>query len=118
MKILSLTDFMKCVPGTIYQQIDGDYVEPNFWVKLSNCGEADFATFDISAYIKEFEDRNFTHIALAFENGCGRWGLFDDNYKFIVYDEQDIENLCYLLKFPLEYLNKNMGIAGVPFNGF
>jgi hypothetical protein len=113
MRIVNKKDFLKLPPNTLFQSyssvgnlgylcIKGDTI-------ISGGKEYDFYYSNLSNNIDDDNYDNYTLMWFDIEEGLitdfsfdyncyERYGFFDDNDKFLVYNKQDVENLYNVIK--------------------
>lgn len=109
MRIVNLQEFRELPNDIVFMKFE-PCIFDELSVKVDLCGDSDFFYCDITAAIdcndsSEFADlliaaSKDSSISLKMDLDCtGRDGLYEDKQLFAVYEQEDIDNLRYKLKY-------------------
>ena len=102
MKLLGLQDFLKEPSGTVYQEYEPHHLGDLSIKADSLTGDFLEATLTPSCTMPSSGEGRKTPESIAIDqpSGFGRWGLFDENARFLVYEKEDRERLSRWLLNP------------------
>ena len=112
MKLVTLAEFIAMPNGTVYQEFSPNILGP-LSIKLAECNEADFFAATLTAETRTHPDWGMQEI-IAAPGGSGRWGAFDEEAMFLIYEAADRERLAAWLIDPVAFIETDTDLVIIP----